>query len=79
MPRAALFVEDELSGAYELAFANSSSKALLERAQQLWEEFRQANCELISARDDEPSAEAAAQCRAFMARERSFELRLLSY
>jgi len=71
--------EDELGNAYELALENSASRVLLERAQRLWEDFRQANCELISARNDEPSAEAAAQCHAFMARERSFELRLLSY
>jgi uncharacterized protein YecT (DUF1311 family) len=54
-------------------------RACLRQAQRLWEEYRRANCELMSARDAGASTEAAAQCNAFMARERSFELRLLSY
>jgi uncharacterized protein YecT (DUF1311 family) len=71
--------ERELVDAYELALESSGSRELLERAQQLWEEYRQANCELMSARDAGPSPEASAQCHVFMARERSLELRLLSY
>jgi uncharacterized protein YecT (DUF1311 family) len=71
--------ERELAAAYEHALESSGSREPLERAQQLWEEYRQANCELMSARDAGPSPEASAQCHAFMARERIFELRLLSY
>ena len=69
----------ELSDAYEVALESSASRELREQAQRLWEEYRRANCELMSARDAGASAEAAAQCNAFMARERSLELRLLSY
>jgi uncharacterized protein YecT (DUF1311 family) len=71
--------DSELGDAYALALEASAHQELLERAQQLWEEFRQANCELMSAREAGPSSEAAAQCQAFMARERTFELRLLGY
>jgi uncharacterized protein YecT (DUF1311 family) len=71
--------ERELADAYEHALESSTSRESLERAQQLWEEYRQANCELMSARDGGPAPEASAQCHAFMARERVFELRLLSY
>jgi hypothetical protein len=39
----------------------------------------QADRELTSAREAGPAPEASAQCNAFMARERSLELRLLSY
>ena len=69
----------EVSDAYQLARENAASTELLERSQQTWEEYRRANCELMSARDAGTSEEAAAQCNAFMARERSLELRLLSY
>jgi uncharacterized protein YecT (DUF1311 family) len=71
--------ERDLGDVYELALENSARRELLERAQQLWEEYRQANCELMSIRDAGASPEAMAQCTAFMARERSLELRLLSY
>ena len=69
----------EVIDAYQLARENAASTELLERSQQTWEEYRRANCELMSARDAGTSEEAAAQCNAFMARERSLELRLLSY
>jgi uncharacterized protein YecT (DUF1311 family) len=71
--------EGELADAYKRALESSAARESLERAQQLWEEYRQANCELMSARDAGPSPEASAQCHAFMARERSLDLRLLSY
>ena len=71
--------DDEVTAAYQLALESAVSTDLLERSQQLWQEYRQANCELMSARDAGPSQEAAAQCNAFMARERSLVLRLLSY
>jgi len=71
--------ERDLGDVYDLALENSARRELLERSQRLWEEYRQANCELMSARDSGTSEEAAMQCHAFMARERSLELRLLSY
>lgn len=60
-----LKVEDELRDMY--------------RGQRAWEEYRQANCELMSDRAGEPAREPLARCLASMARERTAELRLLSY
>jgi uncharacterized protein YecT (DUF1311 family) len=54
-------------------------KELLETAQRAWLEYREANCELVGERDREDlRAEALAECLAFMARERTLELRLIS-
>jgi uncharacterized protein YecT (DUF1311 family) len=52
---------------------------LLETAERAWVEYRNATCELIAERDnDELRAEAMATCLAFYAREREFELQLMS-
>ena len=75
-------VEDsELDGEYEsvLAMFTGQRKALFEHAQRAWLEYREASCLLNSERPGYPeiAAAALADCRAFMARERSFELRLI--
>jgi uncharacterized protein YecT (DUF1311 family) len=70
--------ESELSDAYEVALNRGVRKALLEKAQQAWSDYREANCELMSERDGQPAAEPQAQCLAFMSNERAAELRLLS-
>ena len=48
-------------------------------AQRAWLDYRNANCEVMSERDGQPSAQAQAQRIAFMTGERIRELRLLSY
>jgi uncharacterized protein YecT (DUF1311 family) len=70
--------ESELSDAYEVALNTAVRKALLEKAQQAWNDYREANCELMSERDGQPAAEPQAQCLVFMTNERAAELRLLS-
>ena len=70
--------EAHLNDAYELALNASVQKSVLEEAQQAWNQYRQANCELMAERDARPAAEPQAQCLVFMANERAFELRLLT-
>jgi uncharacterized protein YecT (DUF1311 family) len=70
--------ESELSDAYEVALNAAVRKALLEKAQQAWNDYREANCELMSERNGQPAAEPQAQCLVFMTNERTAELRLLS-
>jgi uncharacterized protein YecT (DUF1311 family) len=76
---AVLKAQHELTTAYERAVENSNRNELLVTSQQAWEVYREANCALMSDRDGAPAYEALSQCIAFMARERAFELRLLSY
>jgi uncharacterized protein YecT (DUF1311 family) len=71
--------QNELVDAYELALNASSQKELLDMGQQAWNEYLQANCALMSDREGEPALEPLAQCIAFMTRQRTLELRLLSY
>jgi uncharacterized protein YecT (DUF1311 family) len=57
--------------------ANPMQQGLLESAQRAWYQCREANCELMSERED-LKADALATCLHFMDREREFELRLIS-
>ena len=75
---ALLKAQSELQDAYELAWNGSEQKELLDMAQEAWVEYRRANCELMSERDGTPAPGPQAQCLAFMTRERTFELRLLT-
>lgn len=65
--------EGELSETYQIVWAQAGGdrKALLERAQVAWYHYRQANCEIVVARD------AEADCLASMTVERARELRSL--
>ena len=67
-------VADEVEALYEevLQVADVRQRELLETAQQAWLVYRQANCELLGRAED-----GFATCRAFFARERALELRLL--
>jgi uncharacterized protein YecT (DUF1311 family) len=59
--------------------ADLRQQELLESAQRAWQEYRDANCELMSERDREDlKTDALATCLDFMDREREFELRLIS-
>ena len=71
--------QKSLSEAYELALSRSSQKEALEMAQRAWLDYVHANCEVMGERDGRTAPDAQAQCLAFMTRERTFELRLLSY
>jgi len=58
--------------------ASLRQRELLESAQRAWQEYRDANCELISERDRaDLKADALATCLDFMDRERQFELGLI--
>jgi uncharacterized protein YecT (DUF1311 family) len=73
--------ETELEVAYLSVWeaANPKEQGLLESAQRAWDQYRDANCELMSERDREDlKADALATCLDFMDREREFELRLIS-
>ena len=52
---------------------------LLERAQQAWADYRDATCELIAERRGYPDVASSAleSCLAYLARERTTELRLI--
>jgi uncharacterized protein YecT (DUF1311 family) len=76
---AVLKAQQELLTAYERALENSNRHEFLLASQQAWEDYREANCALMSDRDGATAYAALSQCIAFMARERTFELRLLSY
>ena len=59
--------------------ADEQQRGWLDAAQRAWLDYRAATCALIGERQTESATlEAQAQCSAFMARERSAELRLLS-
>jgi uncharacterized protein YecT (DUF1311 family) len=59
--------------------ADLRQQELLESAQRAWQDYRDAHCELMSARDREDlKADALATCLDFMDREREFELGLIS-
>ena len=73
--------ETELEVAYVslLEAASLRQRELLESAQRAWQDYRDANCELMSERDREDlKTEALATCLEFMDREREFELQLIS-
>jgi hypothetical protein len=63
-----------------LSLFSGQRRAVLEQAQRAWLEYREASCQLNSERPGYPDIAAAAleDCRAFMTRERDFELRLLT-
>jgi len=72
--------EAELHAAYleTWQIADEEQRALLDAAQRAWVDYREATCALIGERSTESATlEAQAQCAAFMARERSAELRML--
>ena len=72
--------EAELHAAYleTWEIADEEQRALLDAAQRAWVDYREATCALIGERSTESATlEAQAQCAAFMARERSAELRML--
>ncbi|HYR36964.1 MAG TPA: lysozyme inhibitor LprI family protein [Burkholderiales bacterium] len=73
--------DSELRAAYEplLGALPREGEVLLERAQRAWLEYRDASCELYSARPGHPdiAASALATCLDFMTRERALELRLV--
>jgi uncharacterized protein YecT (DUF1311 family) len=80
---AVVFAEecDISESAYQSVWEASDlrQQELLESAQRAWQDYRDANCELMSARDREDlKADALATCLDFMDREREFELRLIS-
>jgi uncharacterized protein YecT (DUF1311 family) len=70
----------ELLDLYEWVWSRSGyeQRTLLERAQGAWLEYREATCDLMSARNYGISAEAHAKCLEFKARERTAELGLVS-
>ena len=70
----------ELLDIYEWVWSRSDyeQRTLLERAQGAWLEYREATCDLMSARSDGLSADAHAKCLEFMARERTAELGLIN-
>jgi uncharacterized protein YecT (DUF1311 family) len=73
--------ESGLQDTYQSVWIRSDyyGRALLERAQAAWIEYREASCDSFSVRDGEISLEARAQCLSFMARERTAELQLMTY
>ena len=73
--------ETELHAVYLEAreAADEQQRDWLDAAQRAWLDYRAATCALIGERETESATlEAQAQCSAFLARERSAELRLLS-
>ena len=73
-------IDAELHAAYLKTFevADEEQRALLDAAQRAWLDYRAATCALIGERSTESATlQAQAQCAAFMARERSAELRML--
>ena len=72
--------EAELHAAYLEAWevADEQQRGWLDAAQRSWLDYRTATCALIGEREtDSGTLQAQAQCSAFLARERSTELRLL--
>ena len=71
----------ELGSVYEfvLSVSDSERKVLLDHAQRAWLEYRDATCQAFSERPGSRALAAAAfdDCLAFMARERTLELRIL--
>ena len=73
--------ESEVDVAYLslLEAATPRQREFLASAQRAWQDYRDANCGLMSDRDREDlKADALATCLDFMEREREFELRLIS-
>jgi len=71
-----------LWAAYEAAWMRSDheSRGKLERSQEAWLDYRDATCEIISARPGGLPADAAdahVRCLVFMARERAAELEMI--
>jgi uncharacterized protein YecT (DUF1311 family) len=75
-----LEVEGELSEAYQLAWsaADVERRALLERSQVAWFQYRQANCAIMARRFGVLALEPHADCLAFMTHERTVELRIVA-
>jgi uncharacterized protein YecT (DUF1311 family) len=71
--------ERDLQDLYEWVWSRSGyeQRTLLERSQSAWLEYREATCDIMSARSDGISAGAHAKCFEFMARERAAELGLI--
>jgi uncharacterized protein YecT (DUF1311 family) len=71
--------DTELWKTYEVAWAgfDDERRALLDRAQRAWMEFRQANCELLADRLRFTAPESFAECFAFMTGERTMELSVM--
>ena len=71
----------DVSALYEAAIEalDDEQRLMLDAGQQAWLEYRDATCQLFSARDGNPalSASALADCIAFMNGERALELRIV--
>jgi uncharacterized protein YecT (DUF1311 family) len=71
--------ERDLLDLYEWVWSRSGyeQRTLLERSQGAWLDYREATCDIMSARVDGIVPGAHASCLAFMARERTAELGLI--
>jgi uncharacterized protein YecT (DUF1311 family) len=74
-------IDGELLAVYDavLHASDDDRKLLLDHAQRAWLAYREATCEVFSERPGRRwlAAEAFEDCLAFMARERTLELRIL--
>jgi uncharacterized protein YecT (DUF1311 family) len=72
-------LDRDLRDIYEWVWSRSGAeqRLLLERSQGAWLEYRQATCEIMSARNDGISAGAREKCLEYIGRERTGELGLI--